>query len=385
MGEPWTIERAAREDPPIFHPLAGANFRTFWNLHGANRPYDGRSIAPRAVSSACSVIRQPFYAFKKARHGPAIRSHVPSAPPIFIIGHWRSGTTHLHNLMSRDPRFGWITLHQTSNPWSMTGPGVDLTRRLMDIVLPETRGMDNVSLSLDSPQEEEMALGNMNPLGFYNCYYFPRNFRDHFARSILFENLPERSNALEQFREAYRELHRRLSHNNEGRRILFKNPPSTARLSFLKETFPGAKFIHIVRNPFDVFKSTRAHFARVLNAFAWQKFDDLDFEEITLRNYELLMQHYLQEREQLAEDDLIETSYEGVVTDPMGELKRLYQHLDIPLEEGGESVTAIQTYLDTLKDYQKSPHTLSAEEVDKIQDRWGFALEEWGYEGPEVG
>ena len=27
--------------------------------------------------------------------------------PVFILGHWRSGTTHIHYLMSKDPHFGF--------------------------------------------------------------------------------------------------------------------------------------------------------------------------------------------------------------------------------------------------------------------------------------
>ena len=36
----------------------------------------------------------------------AIRATQPQ-PPLFILGIWRSGTTHLHNLLARDARFAY--------------------------------------------------------------------------------------------------------------------------------------------------------------------------------------------------------------------------------------------------------------------------------------
>ncbi|WP_427846519.1 sulfotransferase [Aromatoleum aromaticum] len=37
-------------------------------------------------------------------------------PPIFVLGHWRSGTTHLHNLLSLDPQFAYPNFYQVTNP-----------------------------------------------------------------------------------------------------------------------------------------------------------------------------------------------------------------------------------------------------------------------------
>ena len=37
-------------------------------------------------------------------------------PPIFILGHWRSGTTHLHQIMCQDDRFAFPNSYQTAFP-----------------------------------------------------------------------------------------------------------------------------------------------------------------------------------------------------------------------------------------------------------------------------
>jgi len=44
-------------------------------------------------------------------------------PPVFILGVWRSGTTHLHNLLTRDTRFGYANLYQALNPHTFLDGG----------------------------------------------------------------------------------------------------------------------------------------------------------------------------------------------------------------------------------------------------------------------
>src|SRR5689334_14232151 len=39
-------------------------------------------------------------------------------PPLFVLGHYRSGTTHLHNLLAVDRRFGFPTMFRNYNPYT---------------------------------------------------------------------------------------------------------------------------------------------------------------------------------------------------------------------------------------------------------------------------
>ncbi|MEQ1840686.1 MAG: sulfotransferase, partial [Verrucomicrobiales bacterium] len=134
---------------------------------------------------------QRFIAIEKVKYNGAIHRQTLSKPPVFLIGHWRSGTTHLHNLMCRDPQFGYLKFSETAMPLDMLGPKVRIARRIIDRALPKTRGYDNVKLALDEPQEEEMALGNLNPVGYYSIYYFPQDMAGHRDRALFFEGLSE--------------------------------------------------------------------------------------------------------------------------------------------------------------------------------------------------
>ena len=76
-------------------------------------------------------------------------------PPIFILGHRRSGTTHLHYAFSRDPRLGYLSNFQTflytvallSKTW---------LRPVVSRFMPETRPQDNVKVDA-MPQQKKSS------------------------------------------------------------------------------------------------------------------------------------------------------------------------------------------------------------------------------------
>ena len=368
---------------PLIHPLGGSDLRTLLRVMGRYRPFSGSSRRVRLTALAAVLLRLPFYSWERARHGRAIQETALDRGPVFIIGHWRSGTTHLHNILSRDPQFAWITFLQTSMPWDFLGK-LKIAPPIIERYLPKTRGMDNVRLTLDSPQEEEMALGNMGDLCYYYCYYFPRYHQEIYRRSILLEGLSARE--LEEFAATYRYLAKKLAYRpeNRGKRLLFKNPASTARAPFLRSLFPHAKFVHIVRNPFEVFCSTHRHFQRIMPAFAWQEWEQIDFQKITLQSYAIMMQKYLEIRKTLPAQCLLEVRFEELERDPLAVIERIYEHLGI--DQGETGMGRIGAYLKGQEGYRKNRYTLARSQIDSIRRSWAFALEEWGYDRPpEVG
>ncbi|MEM8953668.1 MAG: sulfotransferase [Verrucomicrobiota bacterium] len=375
------MERAFTERPSPLHPLAGANFQNFFNKYFSNRPYEARSLIPRSVAIGVNLARFPFYKYQSLKYDRKVLSANIEQGPIFIVGHWRSGTTHLHNIMSEDPQFGWVSFIQTVMPWDMIlEEKMPLARRMIDKELPEKRGTDNVALSIDSPQEEEWAIGNLNELSFFNCYYFPRNYEYHFRRGVLLENTSAKERKGQE--KAYERLVKTLHYVHKGKPLLFKNPSATARLPMLKKLFPNARFVNIVRNPYAVYASSLARYPRLMSAFSWQKFTDINFEDHTFLAYETLMKKYLADRDQIPSEDLIETSYEKLVENPLQEINRIYSAFDLPLSETSQE--KIQAYLDTLKAYKKNVHQLTQRQVDRIQSKWGFVFDQWPYEMPEI-
>ncbi len=325
------------------------------------------------------ILRFPFYRWERLMHDRGIEETEIEKDPIFIVGHWRSGTTYLHNLLSQDPQFAWISFLQTAMPWDFLGK-LKIAPPIIEKILPETRGMDNVRLSLDSPQEEEMALGNMGLLCYYYCYYFPRHFREIYRRSILLEGVGKEE--LEEFAYTYNYLLKKLAYSeeNRGKRLLLKNPAATARIPWLRSVFPKAKFIHIVRNPFEVFCSTVRHFGRTMPAFAWQNWKDLDFEEITLENYELIMRRFLRDRNSLSTDCFFELKYESLERNPMDAVEEIYDHFRLEKKMGG--LSQISAYVESERAYRKNVYTIGKPQIEAIRERWAFSLQEWKYDLP---
>ena len=330
------------------------------------------------IATASVLARFPFYQFEQLIHSRAINEVELPSDPIFIIGHWRSGTTYLHNLISQDSQFGSVNFLQTALPWDFIGQ-VKLSQKILRRSLPENRGMDNVELTIDTPQEEEMALGNMGPLCYYYCYYFPQEIEEHFDRAVLFKGVS--ADSLEHFEKIYRYLLKKLTlFHGLNKTLLLKNPANTGRIRWLLRLFPNARFIHLHRNSYTVFSSTLKHFQRTMAAFAWQSYEGIDFEKITLRHYRLLMQRYLDDRSSIPSENLYELSMDAVENDAIMEIDKIYRHFSLPNRES--ALEAINSYNEKLSNYRKNSYSMTREQITKIRKHWDFVLKEFGYELP---
>lgn len=61
----------------------------------------------RAARRACPVLLPP--PSPRVLYSQAVARQPLHPEPVFILGHPRTGTTHLHNLLSRDPAFAYAT------------------------------------------------------------------------------------------------------------------------------------------------------------------------------------------------------------------------------------------------------------------------------------
>ena len=366
------------DKPSILHPLAGANARTAISHWQRNRPFPFRSLHIRAIAAALIGLRFPNYTLEHLRLQKKFADHELEESPIFLIGHWRSGTTHLHNLLSQDPRFGHLAFVQAVLPWDAMGK-FKPARPIMSAVMPETRGMDDVRVSIDTPQEEEMALANMNPLSFFNTFYFPQKLSQHYRQGVLLEDISPQE--LDKFTSTYRYLLKKFSYVNGGKQLLLKNPANTARLAFLKANFPNAKFVHIVRNPYEVYASMRKLWPRLFTAFALQDYANIDTHSTTLEVYETLTKKFLKEQPDIPSEDFIEIRFEDLEKNPVQELTKVYQHFALP--DQGSALEKIDSYAKTLSNYKRSAYQLPQSTLDEIRTRWGFALDHWNYQLPD--
>ena len=71
--------------------------------------------------------------------------------PLFVLGHYRSGTTHLHNLLALDPQFAAPTFFQVLNPLHLPDHRA-MAAPLADRLVVRRRFQDEVALGAGVPE-----------------------------------------------------------------------------------------------------------------------------------------------------------------------------------------------------------------------------------------
>jgi hypothetical protein len=323
-----------------------------------------------------SIVGIPFRIRERLLYSKKIKETKLHSDPIFIIGHWRSGTTHLHNLMCQDPQFGFITMLQASFPKSFLSNS--FFKFFMKVFLPETRPMDNIKMGVNETQEDEMALGNLFPFSLYNAWYFPKRMMEFYHKYVRFKNISQK--VAKKWKNGYRSLLRKSTFNMNGRRLILKNPANTGRIRFLLDLYPKAKFIHIYRNPYIIYLSTRHFYKKTMENFMFQNVSSEIIEDNIFKIYKDMMKCYLIEKRLIPEGNLVELKFEDLEADTIGQLERIYTLLKLP---GFKSnVDRFEDYLNQLKNYSKNKFHLSKRNKFLIEQHWGFTIDKWKYKIP---
>ncbi len=339
----------------------------------------GRDAFGRAmtisVHSAAGVLTRLDH---RLRFVPTLDRVEIKHPPVFIIGHWRSGTTWLHELLSRDERFGYVSMWQALAPESIFAGWY--LRYLFGWAIPSTRPMDQIALDMDAPFEEEAAMAVLGDVSYYHGFYFPRHAMAHFRRAVMFEGLTDEERARWQ-RDFVRYL-KSITKARDGRRLVLKNPANTARIRQLLELFPEARFIHIQRDPFDVFASTLRMRCRMVERLGLQCAWVADIREQVFSQYRTVMHRYFDTRGLIPAGHLVELRYEDLERDPLGQLQGIYEKLD--LGDFQPARPAIEQHLNARRDYRKNTHRLDAATINRIGEEWAFAFARLGYGAGQV-
>lgn len=365
------------------HPLAGARpldlLRMFRN-RGVDGEFRGRALRVFLLSLAGA----PFALLERLLHARTMREHRLPGPPVFILGHWRTGTTHLHNLMAQDPAFAVLTYFQVYfQNYALLN--LRLHRRLLELALPRTRPMDEMALGVDLPAEEEFALGCIDDVGIINGIWFPRQLPRYLAETVLFEHAdgnPDAS-ARRRWQRAYRQVVTRASIAGGGRPLLLKNPANTGRVAALLELHPDARFVHIYRNPYVVFPSTVRLYERLMERGTFHRVSRSEIEELVLDVYTRVMDRFEAERALIPPQNLIEVRFEDLEREPLPTLASVYTHLGLPGFEAARP--SFESYVRRQKDYRKNTHRLDDAVLRRVEARWGDAVRRWGYAPPEQG
>ncbi|MCA8921131.1 MAG: sulfotransferase [Planctomycetes bacterium] len=295
-----------------------------------------------------------------------------AGPPLFVLGHFRSGTTHLHNLLAKDPQFGTPSTYQACAPFTFLRTEEKATRRY-GWMLPERRTSDNVAVSFEEPQEDELALSQLCGVSPYLGMSFPER-APHYERFFTFADANRRD--VEAWEHTLLEFMRKLTVRHR-KPLILKSPTHTARVARLVELFPEAKFVHIRRNPYDVFRSSVKFFDTTLWYVLLQRPRESQVEGV-LRRYRMIYDAYLRERHTVPAGNLCEVRFEDLEAQPLETLERIYGELGLP--GFGPFADAARSYLASLGEYKKNPKVpIDPALVEEIQRRWRPIFADFGY------
>lgn len=341
--------------------------------------FDRSRTAPALLLFAKMALSWPGATLEGLLRGRRIRATPVPWGPVFIVGHYRSGTTRVHKLLAADERFTSIDTFDLLLPFC-PGPLKAALRpalqRAVSLLGLRQGFFHDYRLRLDDPNEmEPWMLGTGSPWSSYWGYLFPRRAAEHLERFVRFRSAAER----EGWKRAYDYFVRRSALKGGGRIPVVKDPTNTGRVGALLELYPEARFVHVVRDPRSVFLSMRGLWRETIEPrFALQAVTAEERDALVLRHYGALMSGWISEREAIAEGRMVEVRYEALDPSPLESMRRIYADLRLPPFAAAE--TAIVRRLDEDRGYRAASYdgVVLEEEVERELSAWRRRL---GYGG----
>ncbi len=357
--------------------MAGITARMWWQLlREINFSVDPVYYHRAIFVSIVSVLNE----FNASREKKLYESKIVAAPkiqaPVFILGHWRSGTTHLHNMLSQDTeQFAFPSTYQVTNPLTFLTTE-KINSKLFAKLLPKKRPMDNMAMTFSLPQEDEFATLLTTLKSVYLNISFPRD-AEQFEKYLSFKNASE--NDREEWRKALDYFLKKISLLHPNKTMLLKTPSHTARIAFIRSLYPDAKFIHIHRHPAEVYRS----FQHYHNTAVWrtylQKPDRSKVNADIIKQYRVLYESYFEDIDSIPNGCFTELSFEQLEKTPLQAMQKIYADLELPNITNAS--VKFETYLATLKNYEKNRFDdLTANERELLQKEWAYLYSNWGYQ-----
>jgi hypothetical protein len=326
-----------------------------------------------AVATASSAVQTALGLAQRTLYGRQIAGTRIADGPVFVLGHWRSGTTLLHELLARDPRHAAPTTYDCFNPHHFL-----LTRSWLPALLrwfvPSRRPMDAMAAGWDRPQEDEFALALLGQPSPYERIAFP-NRADAGETALDFRGLVPQQ--VRGWGRVFRRFVQGLTLASGGRRLVLKSPPHTARIPTLLGLFPGARFVHVVRDPYAVYSSTLNLWRVLFAAHGLQRPSWEGLDEYILGTFGRMDRAFEEGRRLLPPGRLCELRYEDIVRDPVAGLEAVYRELGLGDVEPARR--GVEAYLANVSGHEAATHTLTAEERRTINVRWGAFFRRYGY------
>ena len=263
------------------------------------------------------------------RRNPAILEQ-PVAPPVFITGLPRSGTTFLHRMLMEDPAnrapLVWQAIHPYPPPHGRDRRQATVARQLRSFewLAPEFRALH--PLQADSPQEcSEITAHVFRSLRFDSTYNIPS------YRAWLDTDAAGHQPAYRFHRRFLQHLQQQDSSWSAGTRWVLKCPDHVFALDALRTVYPDARLVFVHRDPVKVLLSVakltevlRRPFSRHVDPLAIGRQESARWLDGTRRMMAASETAGLS-------PSICHVHYLDLVSDPVSTVEQVYQHFGMVL------------------------------------------------------
>lgn len=311
----------------------------------------GFAIATSTLATAVTLPeRLILWPLLAARFRGRVARFVPRKDVIVILGYFRSGTTHLHNLLATHPDTAtpkWVQAMSPHGFWlSWT-----FLRWMVAAFLPNQRPQDEVAFGPDWPAEDDFAHNNWALASSLPGRLVLVRERERWARFNALEGLSDRE--LARWRRAAAAFAWKVLAGRGGRSLLLKTPSHTARVRELDRLFGSrVRFVHIARDPEDVVRSNVSLHERLEGQSLQPLPPAAETREAVTREYIDTERRFLADAEALAleaQGRLVRLRYDDLVAAPLLQLERVCTTLGLRWDDAVR--TRMARYLAEVGEY----------------------------------
>lgn len=303
-------------------------------------------------------------------------AHKPGV--VIITGYYRSGTTHLHYLLSCDPAMKTPRWAHVSAPqgWFLSWL---IVRVFMIPFVSNSRPQDDVAFGPDWPSEEDFATNNWALASTLPGRFIVPGQYDHYERFNSLDRLTDRQRA--RWRRTQAAFCWKLLALSPAKRLLLKTPSHTARIAELHRMFGDSlRIIHISRDPDAVVKSN-VNMAERLEPYSLEPMPDAaTTRERVVTEYVDSENRFTAEADALGPGRVAMMRFEDLIADPLGQLHRCYDELGLDWTESAER--RFRRYLGTVRGYK--PRHGADENKPPLEPRLAALADRFGHGQPPI-
>ena len=271
--------------------------------------------------------------------------------PIFVLGLPRTGTTVLFGMLAANPALrspvSWEVTYPSPPPRPeerANDPRIATMRKQYDDLRRIAPGVDAIHPVGEFLPQECIAMHTIEFASYQHRVTFPVQSYFNWMRD----------NGIKGAYEAEYGFLQHLQSRDRRDRWLLKSPANLMWLDNLLEVFPDALIVHTHRDPAKVLPSVSSLYELFWNAVS----HDVDSHEIgatQLDEWTWGLEQAMKARERIPAERVIDVAFEETLTDPVGTMRRVYEHFDMEVTPAAEA--GVQAYLEENSRDKHGTHT----------------------------